>query len=70
VSPILPRPIDPTEHEIAVLVAYLAEGGTVGAARSLGISANTVRGHLANIRAKVGATSTAHAVYLLRDRLP
>ena len=63
------RPIEPTDHEVAILAAYLSEGSIAAAARSLGISPHTVRGHLANIRAKVGATNTAQAVYLLRDRL-
>ncbi len=54
-------PVTLTPAERAVLIAY-ARGGTVGAATSLGLSPYTVRGHLARVRRKLGATNTTQAL--------
>lgn len=59
----------PTERQIAVLAAYVAEGSVKGAAARLGLAEVTVTWHLVNIRAKVGAATTAQAIYALRDQL-
>ncbi len=54
-----PVTLTPAEH--AVLIVY-ARGGTMGAAASLSPSPRTVRGHLARIRRKLGATNTTQAL--------
>jgi DNA-binding NarL/FixJ family response regulator len=58
-----------TEREIEVLVAYCKAEGVKGAADELGLSRHTVRNALANVRAKLGVSTSAAAVYRLRDRL-
>jgi DNA-binding NarL/FixJ family response regulator len=59
----------PTSHEIEILVAFCEGQGIKGAAERLGLSRHTVRGSLANLRSKLGVTTSAAAVYVLRDRL-
>jgi DNA-binding CsgD family transcriptional regulator len=61
---------DVTDREIEVLVAYCTAQGTKAAAKSLGISPHTVRNHLAVLRDKLGVSTTAAAVFILRERLP
>lgn len=61
---------EPTDRELEVLVAYCKAEGVKGAAQYLGTSPSTVRNQLANIRSRLGVTTTAAAVYLVRDRLP
>lgn len=60
---------EPTEREIEVVTAYCRQEGAKGAAVHLGLSLSTVKGTLANVRAKLGVSTTAAAVYRLRDRL-
>lgn len=59
-----------TDREIAVVAAVMAAGSEKAAAHRLGLSHSTVKHHLANARAKVGATTTAQLVWILADRLP
>jgi DNA-binding NarL/FixJ family response regulator len=61
---------DVTERELEVLAAYCQAQGTKGAADRLGLSKHTIRNTLANVRSRLGVTTTASAVYLLRARLP
>ena len=56
---------EPTERQIAVLEAYLATGSYRAAAAELGIGYSTVRGHLVNLRLKLGCDNTAQATYVL-----
>ena len=48
----------------------LATGSEKSAGRRLGLSHLTVKHHLANVRSKVGATTTAQLVWILAPRLP
>jgi DNA-binding CsgD family transcriptional regulator len=50
--------------------AVIAAGSEKAAAQRLGLSHQTVKHHLANPRAKVGATTTAQLVWILAERLP
>jgi len=59
-----------TDREVAVVAAVLVAGSEKAAAHRLGLSHSTVKHHLANARAKVGATTTAQLVWLLGPRLP
>jgi len=45
-------------------------GSEKAAAYRLGLSHSTVRHHLASVRSKVGATTTAQLVWILGPRLP
>jgi DNA-binding CsgD family transcriptional regulator len=62
-------PAGATEREL-VVVAVLEAGSEKAAAHRLGLSHSTVKHHLANVRSKVGATSTAQLVWILATRLP
>jgi DNA-binding CsgD family transcriptional regulator len=59
-----------TQREIEVLVAFCVSEGAKGAAAQLSVSEHTVKNHLASIRAKLGVSTTAAAVFILRERLP
>jgi len=48
----------------------LAAGWEKAAAHRLGLSHSTVKHHLANARARVGAETTAQLVWILAPRLP
>ena len=59
-----------TDREVSVVVAVLTAGSEKAAAHDLGLSHSTVKHHLANARAKVGAKTTAQLVWILAPRLP
>lgn len=59
----------PTPAELRALRAYLACGSVRDAARSIGLAESTIKGELRSIRSKVGARTTAQAVFLLHDKL-
>jgi DNA-binding NarL/FixJ family response regulator len=59
-----------TDRELAVVAAVIAAGSENAAAHRLGLSHSTVKHHLANVRSKVGATTTAQLVWILGPRLP
>jgi len=59
-----------TDREIAVIAAVIAAGSEKGAAHRLGLSHSTVKHDLANVRSKVGATTTAQLVWILAPPLP
>lgn len=59
----------PTPAELRALRAYLAGGSMKAAGHRLGCSPRTVAVHIANVRSKVGAKTTAEAVLKLHDRL-
>lgn len=58
-----------TRGELAALQAYIDTGSVKEAAHQLGIRDSTVKNHLANIRTRLGARTTAEAVLRLYDRL-
>ena len=58
-----------TEREIRVVEALLVAWSEKAAAHRLGLSHSTVKHHLANVRTKVGATTTAQLVWSLAPRL-
>lgn len=60
---------DPTDGEIAALQAYLDTGSVKLAAHSLGLQEATIKVHLANVRTRLRAKTTAEAVLKLRYRL-
>lgn len=60
---------EPTPGELRALRAYLSEGSTRCAAVQLGCAESTVKNHLRNVRTKLGAKTTAQAVFALHDRL-
>jgi DNA-binding NarL/FixJ family response regulator len=60
----------PTCREIEVLTAVLATGSEKAAAHCLGISAATVKSHLANARSKCGVDTTLQLVQALAPQLP
>lgn len=62
-------PTPPTEREIEILRVYLELGSVKRVAHRLRLSESAVKGHMVNIRAKVGAATTAEAIYLLHDRI-
>lgn len=62
----LPTGITPREREVLELIARGA--GSTQIAHALRISPNTVRSHVQNIRAKLGASSRLEAVWLARRR--
>jgi len=68
------RPCQPsgraTDREVGVVVAVLVAGSEKAAAHRLGLSHSTVKHHLANARARVGAETTAQLVWILAPRLP
>ena len=53
-----------------MVAAVIAAGSEKAATHRLGLSHSTVKHHLANARAKVGATTTAQLVWILAERLP
>ena len=53
-----------------MVAAVLVAGSEKAAAHRLGLSHSTVKHHLANARARVGATTTAQLVWVLAPRLP
>ena len=59
-----------TDREVVVVAAVLVAGSEKAAARRLGLSHSTVEHHLANVRSKVGAVTTAQLVWILAPRLP
>jgi len=59
-----------TDRELAVVAAVIATGSEKAAAHRLGLAHSTVKHHLANARAKAGATTTAQLVWILAPRLP
>ena len=59
-----------TDREVGVVAAVLVAGSEKAAAHRLGLSHSTVKHHLANARARVGATTTAQLVWVLAPRLP
>jgi len=59
-----------TDREVGVVAAVLVAGSEKAAAHRLGLSHSTVKHHLANARARVGATTTAQLVWVLSQRLP
>jgi DNA-binding CsgD family transcriptional regulator len=59
-----------TEREVGVVAAFLVAGSEEAAARRLGIAHSTVKHHLANVRSKVGAATTAQLVWILAPRVP
>ena len=52
------------------MAAVLDAGSEKAGAHRLGLSHSTVKHHLANARAKVGAANTAQLVWILAPRLP
>jgi DNA-binding NarL/FixJ family response regulator len=60
----------PTDREIAVLRACLANGSRKGAAHELGIAPATVRNHLTHLYAVLGVVMMAQAVAWLDDHEP
>ena len=59
-----------TDREVGVVAAVLEAGSEKAAAHRLGLSHSTVKHHLANARARVGAETTAQLVWILAPRLP
>jgi DNA-binding CsgD family transcriptional regulator len=59
----------PTEREVEILRVYIETGSYKGVAHRLALSESTVKNHMVTIRLKVGAMTTAEAVYLLHDRI-
>ena len=59
-----------TDREIGVIAAVLDAGSEKEAAHRLGLSHSTVKHHLANVRSKVGAATTAERAWILAPRLP
>lgn len=59
-----------TDREVVVVAAVLVAGSEKAAAHRLGLSHSTVKHHLANARARVGAETTAQLVWILAPRLP
>ena len=51
-------------------MSEVAAGSEKAAAHRLSLSHSTVKHHLANVRAKVRATTTAQPVWILAPRLP
>jgi DNA-binding NarL/FixJ family response regulator len=59
-----------TSEERDVVAAVLVAGSEKAAAQRRGLSHSTVKHHLANVRSKVGAETTAQLVWILAPRLP
>jgi len=59
-----------TDREVGVVAVVLAAGSEKAAAHRLGLSHSTVKHHLANVRSKIGAETTAQLVWILAPRLP
>jgi DNA-binding CsgD family transcriptional regulator len=58
------------DREVGVVAAVLVAGSEKAAAHRLGLSHSTVKRHLANMRSKVEAETTAQLVWILAPRLP
>jgi len=59
-----------TPRQAQVLAVVVATASEKCAAAELGISPNTVHGHMRRIRVKLGVSNTAQAVYIaMRDGL-
>ena len=66
-----PHPLsqrEPTERELEVLAAISLGATTVEAAKRLVVQADTVKTHLRNVRAKLAAHHTTHAVAIALRR--
>ena len=59
----------PTPAEIRALRAYIDAGSVNEAARSLGVRPSTVKNHMANIRTRLHARTTAEVVLKLYHEL-
>jgi DNA-binding CsgD family transcriptional regulator len=57
------RGLPPTNRQLEVLL-LLIDHSEQDAADSLGVSVYTIKGHIANLYARVGAYNRAHAVWL------
>jgi DNA-binding CsgD family transcriptional regulator len=57
------RGLPPTDRQLEVLLAVL-DRSEAQAATDLGISVQTIKGHLAQLYARLGAYNRAHAVFL------
>jgi len=62
------RGLPPTDRQLQVLL-LLIDHSEADAADELGVSIYTVKGHIANLYARVGAYNRAHAVWLCHDLL-
>lgn len=60
---------EPTPGELRALRAYLKAGSAKDAAHQLGCAESTVKNHLAHVRSKLGAKTTAEVVFRLHDQL-
>lgn len=60
---------EPSPAELSAIRAYLETGTVKAAAHKLGLSASTIKFHLANARSRTGAKSTAEAILLLSGHL-
>lgn len=60
---------EPTPRDLDVLRAYLDCGSIKAAAGRLGMSERAAKSHLASLRRRTGARTTAEAVYLLYPRI-
>ena len=61
--------LPPTERQMEVLLAVVQEHGTKQAARKLGISIGTVKGHLTGLYARGPYHGIVHAVWVLYPEL-
>lgn len=60
--------MEPTPRQVAVLAAIVEHGSYCAAGAALGISHRTVRGHLVEVRRRLGVDTTTQAVYVLAMR--
>lgn len=58
-----------TAGELRALRAYVHAGSAKAAAHELGVHESTIKNHLANIRTKIGVSSTVAAVFKLHDQI-
>jgi DNA-binding NarL/FixJ family response regulator len=59
---VAPRGTPLTDRERQVLLAIATTGDLPGAARKLGLSYHTVRGHAQNARSRLGVRTTLQAI--------
>jgi DNA-binding CsgD family transcriptional regulator len=59
-----------TDREVVVAATVLVAGSEKAAVHRLGLSHSTVKHHLANAQARVGAATTAQLVWILAPRCP
>jgi molybdate transport repressor ModE-like protein len=57
--------MNPTPRQLEVIAAIVRTGSTGAAARELGMSYNTADNHLRDLKERVNAQTTTHAVALL-----